>query len=56
MTYVGRYLVELEVKSGCSRVGWKTVSETLKLVGMAHYDPADSAHWRLIYSLALIMK
>ncbi|NTW77246.1 MAG: GNAT family N-acetyltransferase [Syntrophaceae bacterium] len=31
--------MELEIKRGCSGVDWKTVSEILKLVGMAHYDP-----------------
>ncbi len=30
--------MELEIKSGCSGVDWKTVAETLKLVGMAYYD------------------
>ena len=29
----------LEIKSICSNVDWKTVSETLKLVGMAHFEP-----------------
>jgi GNAT superfamily N-acetyltransferase len=31
--------MELEIKRDCSRVDWKAVSETLKLVGMAYYDP-----------------
>lgn len=31
--------MELEVRNGCTGVDWKTVSETLQLVGMAHYDP-----------------
>ncbi len=31
--------MELEIKRNCSDVGWKTVSETLKLLGMAYYDP-----------------
>lgn len=31
--------MEIEIKSGCSGVDWKTVAETLKLVGMAYYDP-----------------
>ena len=29
----------LEIKTDCASVNWKTVSETLKLVGMAYYDP-----------------
>ena len=31
--------MELEIRNGCTGVDWKTVSETLQLVGMAHYDP-----------------
>lgn len=29
----------LEIKTDCDGVDWNTVSETLKLVGMAHYAP-----------------
>jgi len=31
--------MELEIRNGCTGVDWKTVAETLQLVGMAHYDP-----------------
>lgn len=31
--------MELEIKNDCSGVDWKTVSEILENVGMAHYEP-----------------
>ena len=31
--------MEVDVKQDCAGVNWKTVSETLKTVGMAYYDP-----------------
>ncbi len=31
--------MEIEVKSDCSGVDWRMVSETLKNVGMGYYDP-----------------
>ncbi len=31
--------MELDVKQDCTGVDWKTVSETLKCVGMAYYKP-----------------
>ncbi len=31
--------MEIEVKSDCSEVDWRIVSETLKNVGMGFYDP-----------------
>ena len=31
--------MEADVKQDCAGVNWKTVSETLKSVGMAYYDP-----------------
>jgi GNAT superfamily N-acetyltransferase len=32
-------LMEVDVKQNCIGVDWKTVSETLKSVEMAHYEP-----------------
>lgn len=31
--------MEVDIKQDCAGVDWKTVSETLKTVGMAYYDP-----------------
>lgn len=31
--------MEIDVNQDCAGVDWKKVSETLKLVGMAYYDP-----------------
>ena len=31
--------MEVDVKKDCAGVDWKTVSETLKCVGMAYYEP-----------------
>jgi ribosomal protein S18 acetylase RimI-like enzyme len=31
--------MESDVKQDCAGVNWKTVSETLKVVGMAYHDP-----------------
>ena len=31
--------MEVDIKQGCAGVNWKTVSETLKMVCMAHYEP-----------------
>ena len=31
--------MEVDVKQDCAGVDWKTVSETLKCVGMAYYEP-----------------
>ena len=31
--------MELDIKLDCTGVDWKTVSETLKTVGMAYYEP-----------------
>lgn len=31
--------MEIDVKHDCTEVDWKTVSETLKCVGMAYHDP-----------------
>jgi hypothetical protein len=31
--------MEVDVKQECTGVNWKTVSETLKCVGMAYYEP-----------------
>ncbi len=31
--------MEVDVKQDCAGVDWKTVSETLKYVGMAYYEP-----------------
>ena len=31
--------MELDIKQDCSGVDWEAVSETLKRVGMAYYDP-----------------
>lgn len=36
--------MEVDVKQDCAGVDWKVVSETLKRVGMAHYEP--DAHRR----------
>ncbi len=30
--------MEVDIKQDCAGVNWKTVSETLKIVGMAHYE------------------
>ena len=32
--------MEIEIKQNCAGVDWRDVSETLKCVGMAYYDPA----------------
>ena len=37
--YTARYLMELDVKQDCAGVDWKSVSETLKCVGMAYDEP-----------------
>ena len=31
--------MEFDVKQDCAGVDWKTVSETLKCVGMAYHEP-----------------
>jgi len=31
--------MEIDVKQDCADVDWKKVSETLKSVGMAYYEP-----------------
>jgi ribosomal protein S18 acetylase RimI-like enzyme len=31
--------MEIEVKQDCAAVNWKTISETLKRVGMAYHEP-----------------
>jgi GNAT superfamily N-acetyltransferase len=36
--------MEIDIRYDCSGVDWKTVSETLKRVGMAYYEP--DAHQR----------
>ncbi len=33
--------MEVDVKQNCDGVDWKTVSETLKTVGMAYYEPDE---------------
>ena len=35
----GRTLVDIEVKFDCSGVDWEEVSDTLRHVGMAYYEP-----------------
>jgi GNAT superfamily N-acetyltransferase len=34
-----RALVEIDIRFDCSEVDWKAVSETLRRVGMAYYEP-----------------
>lgn len=33
--------MEIDVKQDCTDVDWKAVSETLKVVGMAYYEPDE---------------